>query len=80
MYAGEDYLFWPELSTKTSKISFASLFECTYGAGVNIFAGSGWGAEKSLVRQHYEMKYKKALPRLFKLNDAQLLVRRVFSC
>jgi succinoglycan biosynthesis protein ExoW len=72
VYAGEDYLFWLELSTQTERIAFSSLCECTYGEGVNIFAGSGWGTEKSLIRLHYEIKFKKALPILFKLNDAQL--------
>jgi succinoglycan biosynthesis protein ExoW len=71
VYAGEDYLFWLELSKKTSKIAFSSLCECTYGEGVNIFAGSGWGTEKSLVRLHHELKYKKALPLLFELNLVQ---------
>jgi succinoglycan biosynthesis protein ExoW len=76
VYAGEDYLFWLELSTKTKKIAFSSLVECTYGKGVNIFAGSGWGTEKSLIRCHHEIKYKKALPRLFQLNEAQLAANR----
>ncbi len=71
VYAGEDYLFWLDLTALTRKIAFSSLCECTYGEGVNIFAGSGWGTEKSLIRLHYEMKYKKALPRLFRLSKAQ---------
>lgn len=72
VYAGEDYLFWLALATQTEKIAFSSVCECTYGEGVNIFAGSGWGTEKSLNRLHYEIKFKKALPVLFKLNDVQL--------
>lgn len=71
VYAGEDYLFWLEISQLTDKIAFSALSECVCGEGVNIFAGSGWGTEKSLIRLHYEMKFKKALPRLFALNDAQ---------
>jgi succinoglycan biosynthesis protein ExoW len=71
VYAGEDYLFWLELSKLTNRIVFSSLCECTYGPGVNIFAGSGWGTEKSLIRIHYEMKYKKALGKLFSLSDIQ---------
>jgi succinoglycan biosynthesis protein ExoW len=76
VYAGEDYLFWLELSTLTQKIAFSSLVECTYGKGVNIFSGSGWGTEKSLIRCHHEIKYKKALPRLFQLNAEQLAANR----
>jgi succinoglycan biosynthesis protein ExoW len=71
VYAGEDYLFWLELSKLTTKIGFSTLVECTYGEGVNIFAGSGWGTEKSLIRTHYELKYKMALQRLFALTPAQ---------
>lgn len=76
VYAGEDYLFWLELATLTDKIAFSSICECTYGEGVNIFAGSGWGTEKSLVRLHYEMKYKKALPLFFKLTKTQIRENR----
>jgi succinoglycan biosynthesis protein ExoW len=71
VYAGEDYLFWLDLTSNTKRIAFSSLCEVTYGAGVNIFAGSGWGTEKSLIRLHYEMKYKKAIARLFELSEAQ---------
>ncbi|MGA8148702.1 MAG: glycosyltransferase family 2 protein [Gallionellaceae bacterium] len=76
VYAGEDYLFWLELSLLTNRIAFSSFCECTYGKGVNIFAGSGWGTEKSLIRNHYEIKFQKALPRLFHLNGRQLANNR----
>ncbi|CAN7660703.1 glycosyltransferase family 2 protein [Pseudoduganella sp. LjRoot289] len=71
VYAGEDYLFWLELSRLPTRIAFSTVCECRYGEGVNIFAGSGWGTEKSLIRLHYEMKYKKALGRLFELSPEQ---------
>jgi succinoglycan biosynthesis protein ExoW len=72
VYAGEDYLFWLELAQQTRKIAFSDLCECEYGEGVNIFSGSGWGTENSLIRIHHEMKFKKALTRFFSLNQAQL--------
>jgi succinoglycan biosynthesis protein ExoW len=71
VYAGEDYLFWLDLSSRTKGIVFSSECECVCGAGVNIFSGSGWGTEKSLIRLHYEMKYKKAIASLFTLNLEQ---------
>lgn len=71
VYAGEDYLFWLELSLLTRRIAFSSLSESIYGPGVNVFAGSGWGTEKSLIRCHYEMKYKKAIRRIFTLSTTQ---------
>lgn len=76
VYAGEDYLFWLELSNRTKKIAFSTQCECRYGEGVNIFSGSGWGTEKSLIRLHHEMKFKKALPKLFKLTPVQLAANR----
>ncbi|MDB5935954.1 MAG: hypothetical protein JWQ01_3298 [Massilia sp.] len=69
--AGEDYLFWLELAQLTKNIAFSSLVECTYGEGVNVFAGSGWGTDKSLTRLHYEIKYKKALSQIFLLTPEQ---------
>lgn len=71
VYAGEDYFFWLELSKRTDKIVFCSLPEVVCGKGVNVFAGSGWGTEKSLIRAHYEIKYKKALLKLFDLTPTQ---------
>lgn len=76
VYAGEDYLFWLELAGLTTRIAMSDLSECRYGAGVNIFAGSGWGTEKSLIRLHHEIKYRKALPRLFKLSGPQRALQR----
>lgn len=76
VYAGEDYLFWLELARRTPRFAFSELVEATYGKGVNVFAGSGWGTENSLIRLHYEMKYKKTLPRLFPLNATQLEANR----
>jgi succinoglycan biosynthesis protein ExoW len=76
VYAGEDYLFWLELLKLTERVAFSELCECRYGKGVNVFAGSGWGTEKSLRRLHYEMKYKKAVARLFPLNPEQQLANQ----
>lgn len=71
VYAGEDYLFWLELSQRTSRIAFSARCECVYGAGVNIFSGSGWGSKTSLLRLHHEMKFQRALSRLFELSAPQ---------
>lgn len=71
VYAGEDFLFWLQLSTLTGAYAFGTTPEVTYGRGVNIYAGSGWGTEKSMDRLHYETKLELALPRLFKLDPVQ---------
>ena len=70
--AGEDFLFWLQLSTLTDAYAFGTTAEVTCGRGVNIHAGSGWGTEKSLDRLHYETKLELALPRLFQLDEVQL--------
>jgi succinoglycan biosynthesis protein ExoW len=72
VYAGEDFLFWLELSTRTEAYAFGTTPEVTYGRGVNIFAGSGWGTEHSMDRLHYETKLAHAIPRLYRLDPAQL--------
>ncbi len=59
------------MSTLTKNYVFGTTPEVTYGRGVNIYAGSGWGTEKSMDRLHYETKLELALPRLFKLNAEQ---------
>jgi succinoglycan biosynthesis protein ExoW len=71
VYAGEDYLFWLELSTLTNAYAFGTTPEVTYGRGVNIFAGSGWGTEHSMDRLHYETKLAHAIPKLFELDAVQ---------
>jgi len=75
-YAGEDYLFWLDLSAQTRRIAFSSAVECICGRGVNVYAGSGWGTENSLVRLHHEMKYRKAVSRLFKLSSRQSMANQ----
>ena len=71
VYAGEDYLFWMSITQLTDKFVFSSKVGCKCGKGVNVFSGSGWGTEKSMIRVHHEMKYRKAVNKLFKLNDIQ---------
>lgn len=71
VYAGEDYLFWMSITQLTDKFAFSSKVECKCGKGVNVFSGSGWGTEKSMIRVHQEMKYRKAVNKLFKLNEIQ---------
>ncbi|MCA9232662.1 MAG: glycosyltransferase family 2 protein [Planctomycetales bacterium] len=70
-YAGEDYLFWMELQVKGAHAAFSEGCEAICGRGVNVFAGSGWGTEKSLDRIVDEIAFNKSLPRIFQLSDEQ---------
>ena len=69
--AGEDYLFWMDIAHSGAKGSFSSQSEATYGRGVNIYAGTGWGSEKHLLRIHNEIKYKKLICKIFPITPLQ---------
>jgi succinoglycan biosynthesis protein ExoW len=71
VYAGEDYLFWMECARTTDRFAFSTDVECTYGAGVNLFSGSGWGTETHLDRVVHETRFRHAVLRLFDLTDRQ---------
>lgn len=65
---GEDYLFWLEFARLGARFAFSSECEVTYGDGVNVYAGSGWGTQGHLLRVHDEMKYRKHLLATYALN------------
>ncbi|WP_295961195.1 glycosyltransferase family 2 protein [Rhodoferax sp.] len=69
--AGEDYLFWMEIAHSGAKVAFSNQCEARYGTGVNIYAGTGWGSEKNLLRIHNEIKYKKLTCTLFPVTESQ---------
>lgn len=84
--AGEDYLFWLELARAGAKFSFSTKCEATYGRGVNVYSGSGWGSDGHTLRIHNEMRYRKVTREEFQLCaadrahvDSQIrLLRRAF--
>lgn len=69
--AGEDYLFWMDIAHSGAKVSFSSQSEAYYGSGVNIYAGTGWGSEKHLLRIHNEIKYKKLTYKIYPVTNLQ---------
>ena len=69
--AGEDYLFWMDIAFSGAKAAFSSRCEAHYGSGVNIYAGTGWGSDNYLLRIHNEIKYKKLISKLYKINKLQ---------
>ena len=69
--AGEDYLFWMSLAHAGARIAFSSRVEATYGKGVNVYAGAGWGTEQHLLRVHNELKFKRRIGRAFPVTVAQ---------
>ena len=71
IHAGEDYLFWMDFTCLSSKFVFSNACEVIYGKGINIYSGSGWGTEEHFARLHYELKYRKAIIKLFSLDQVQ---------
>lgn len=71
VYAGEDYLFWMDCTRATDRFVFSTDVECTYGAGVNLYSGSGWGTETHLDRVVHETRFRHAVLQLFDLTDGQ---------
>ena len=69
--AGEDYLFWMALASQGARVAFSGQIEATYGKGVNVFAGSGWGTDAHLLRVHQEIRFRQAVRQNFPLNGAQ---------
>lgn len=59
--AGEDYLFWIACARAGARFCFSSDVEVSYGYGVNVYAGSGWGTDGYLRRIQNEMRYRKRL-------------------
>lgn len=69
--AGEDYLFWMGMAKRSTRFAFSSEIEATYGRGVNVYSGAGWGTPQHLERLHNELRYKKTIARLFDVTPAQ---------
>lgn len=69
--AGEDYLFWLDMSLRGARFAFGSTTEVVYGKGVNIFAASGWGSEKHAHRIVDELLFRRSLLKEYSLNESQ---------
>lgn len=68
--AGEDYLFWISCAHAGARFCFSSDVEARYGAGVNVYSGSGWGTDGFMRRVQNEMRYRKRLLQ-FELDPGQ---------
>jgi succinoglycan biosynthesis protein ExoW len=69
--AGEDYLFWLDLCVAGCRAAFSTAVEATYGVGVNVYAGSGWGTKQHLDRLADELVFARNLPLRYELSTAQ---------
>lgn len=69
--AGEDYIFWMELTHQGARIAFSTECEARYGRGVNVYSGTAWGSQQHLLRVHNEMRYRKFTAERFPVSSAQ---------
>ncbi len=49
-FNGQDYLFWLDFAKQSKNFCFSSKVECNCDIGLNIYAGAGWGTDRSLDR------------------------------
>jgi succinoglycan biosynthesis protein ExoW len=71
--AGEDYIFWMEMSHQGARVAFSTECEARYGRGVNVYSGTAWGSQQHLLRVHNEMRYRKFTAEKFPVSDDQRL-------
>lgn len=74
-FAGEDYIFWLDVASRTDKIAFSNKASCRCGKGVNIYSASGWGSEYALERIQDELRYLKSTLRRFKVTPRTATLR-----
>lgn len=73
-YAGEDHIFWLGVSQITDRIVISARCEVEYHRGVNIYeSGKKVADSRTFRRIANEVRFRKALPRLFRLNATQQL-------
>lgn len=69
--AGEDYLFWIDLTVAGARWGFSTDVDAEYGAGVNIYSAAGWGTPTHFLRLHNEARYRLTLLREFTCDRVQ---------
>jgi len=69
--AGEDYIFWLELTANNKKIGFSSTPEVTCGRGINVYSGVEFGSNEDLELKYFELKYRKTILNEFILTKSQ---------
>jgi len=59
--AGEDYLFWTEITRNEENIVFGKEPSVIYGQGINIFSGAEWGSSNLVERDLDLLKFSTIL-------------------
>lgn len=59
--AGEDMLFWLQLSQATNRFCYSTAVEVQYGRGVNIYRSAATGSHAAFERLRDETRFRRAL-------------------
>ncbi|PCI70453.1 MAG: hypothetical protein COB26_02885 [Piscirickettsiaceae bacterium] len=70
-YNGQDYVFWLDFAQTGGSIVVSFLKECDCGVGLNIYAGAGWGTERSLERLSNELYLWSSVKKMYSLTPEQ---------
>ncbi len=63
--AGEDILFWLDLSRRTNRFCYSTAVEVHYGRGVNVYRSAVNGSEGAFERLRDETKFRRTVLREF---------------
>lgn len=58
--AGEDYLFWIDLSRAGARWAFSTRPAVRCGRGVNVYSGVRWGTPEFIERSRHELRWRRA--------------------
>ena len=70
-YNGQDYVFWLDFAQISGSIVVSFQKECDCGVGLNIYAGAGWGTERSLDRLSNELFLWGSVKKMYSLTFEQ---------
>ena len=70
-YNGQDYVFWMDFAQTGGSIAVSFQKECDCGVGLNIYAGAGWGTERSLDRLSNELYLWNSVKQMYSLTPEQ---------
>jgi succinoglycan biosynthesis protein ExoW len=70
-YNGQDYVFWMDFAQTGGSIAVSFQKECDCGVGLNIYAGAGWGTERSIERLSNELYLWSSVKKMYELTNDQ---------
>jgi len=72
-FAGEDYLFWTDITKNEENIVFGKEPSVIYGQGINIFSGATWGSKHLITRDSNHLHFATTLLRSTPTNNEHII-------